>query len=122
MPLTVRYVEPRSVHSMPLLEAVGGRAPLQALGVQNLSSAIRQLSSVARHAEGIMGDIADTLASFHHRTVTLEARMEALRLHISSLDPERAGEKFPRDNITVVDTVHECIKGVQGPPRAKSRV
>lgn len=92
MPLTVRYVEPRSVQSMPLLEAVGGRTPLQALGVQNLSGAIRQLSSVARHAESIMGDIADTLVSFHRRSVALEARMEALRRHVSGLDPERAGE------------------------------
>ena len=93
MPLAVRYVEPLKPSSMPLLDAVQSNH-LQALIVQNLTGVIRQLASLAKHAEDIMGNIADVLGSFHGRTVVLEERTKRLREEIlPRLDADREGEK-----------------------------
>ena len=111
MPLTVRYIEPRGVRSMPLLEEAGNLAPLQALGVQNLVSAIQQLSSLASHAEGIMGDIVDTLASYHRRGVALEARITILREEvIPKLDPEKEGETESAPACLAAYRARTCVR------------
>ena len=94
MPLAVRYVEPRTATKMPLLEA-SRTNHLQAVNVQSLTRVMRQLSSLAKHAESIMGDIADQLAGYHQRTTVLEARTRKLRDEVlPALDPEQEGEKL----------------------------
>ncbi len=76
----------------PILESVSTN-PLQALMVHRLASTIRQLSSLSQHAEGVMGAIADGLASCHSRSTQLEARMRRLKEEVlPSLDPELEGE------------------------------
>ncbi len=77
---------------MPILESVSTN-PLQALMVHRLASTIRQLSSLSQHAEGVMGAIADGLASCHSRSTQLEARMRRLKEEVlPSLDPDLEGE------------------------------
>lgn len=94
MPLVVRYVESLQADQLPLIEAVSENR-LQALGVQKLAEAIRQLGSLAKHAESIMGGIADLLVSYHERATVLEERTRRLREEVlPSLDPDREGEKI----------------------------
>ena len=93
MPLAVRYVEPQDMCQMPLLEAVSADH-LRALGVQSLTSVIRQLGSLAKHAESIMGDIVEVVCSYQARTMALEERTRKLKHEIlPTLDPDREGEK-----------------------------
>jgi len=93
MPLAVRYVEPLIPSGMPLLDAVQSNH-LQALSVQSLTGVIKQLASLAKHAEDIMGNIADMLGSFHGRTVVLEERTRRLREEVlPRLDVDQEGEK-----------------------------
>ena len=96
MPLATRYVEPRSVCADPLLTEEAARAgdALQAVAVRSMAGLIRQLGSLARHAEGVMGELADSLANCHARTLHLERRTRALAVQVlPSLDPDREGEK-----------------------------
>jgi hypothetical protein len=92
MPLAIRCVEPRSVCDDPLLTEEATRAgdALQAVAVRSMAGLIRQLSSLARHAEGVMGELADSLASCHARTLALEKRTRVLAIEVlPNLDPDR---------------------------------
>lgn len=92
MPLATRYVEPRSVCSNPLLPEEETRAgdALQAVAVRSLAGVIRQLGSLARHAESVMGELAESLAIYHARTQDLERRTRVLAKDIlPQLDPDR---------------------------------
>ena len=94
MPIATRYVEPRSVCSDPLLTEEGTRAgdALQAVAVRSMAGLIRQLGSLARHAESVMGELAESLASCHARTLDLEKRTRALTVQVlPGLDPDREG-------------------------------
>ena len=122
MPLPVRYIDsreysrdgtvlqsanncdgqnylPRSPISFPILEvAAGPSQKLQALGLHNLTNVIRQLGSLAKHAESVMGDIADILLSYQRRAANLEERTKRLSEDVLlSLDADREGEQ-PCDN------------------------
>lgn len=78
--------------SLPILEIAVSSGKLQALSVHNLANVIRQLGSLAKHAESVMGDIADTLASYQLRTVHLEERTKRLRDVLPTLDADREGD------------------------------
>lgn len=117
MPLPVRYIDsreysqdgtvlqstdnsdgenylPRPSISFPILEVATSSQKLQALGLHNLTNVIRQLGSLAKHAESVMGDIADILVSYQRRTVDLEERTKRLSEDVlSSLDVDREGEQ-----------------------------
>ncbi len=94
MPLAVRCVEPQRTTSMPLLEVVKENR-LHAVNVHNLTNVIRQLSSLATHAESVMGDIVDELAVCHQRATVLEERTRRLKDEVLPyLDPEQEGEKM----------------------------
>lgn len=96
MPLAVRYVEPQKTTSMPLLEVVNSNH-LHAVNVHAMTTVIRQLGSLAKHAESIMGDIADELSGCHQRATALEERTRRLREEVlPSLDPEQEGAKSYR--------------------------
>ena len=95
MPLPVRYVEPKNVCSSPLLTEEATRAgdALAAVTVRSLAGLIRQLSSLARHAEGVMGELVDSLAGCHARASSLEKRVSVLKTDVlPNLDPDREGE------------------------------
>lgn len=93
MPIATRYVEPRSVCADPLLTEEATRAgdALQAVAVRSTAGLIRQLGSLARHAESVMGELAESLASCHARTLDLERRTRALTEVLPGLDPDREG-------------------------------
>ena len=94
MPLAIRYVEPKNVCSSPLLSEEETRAgdALAAVTIRSLSGLIRQLSSLARHAEGVMGELVDSLTACHERTASLERRTTALKAEVlPKLDPDREG-------------------------------
>ena len=78
----------------PLLTEEAARAgdALQAVSVQSMAGLIRQLGSLARHAESVMGELADSLANCHARTVNLERRTRVLAAEVlPNLDPDREG-------------------------------
>ena len=94
MPLATRYVEPRSVCDSPLLTEKEARAgdALQAVSVRSMAGLIRQLGSLARHAESVMGELADSLVECHERTVELEKRTRSLVVNVvPTLDADREG-------------------------------
>ena len=117
MPLPVRYIDSREYSqdetvlqsgdnsdrenylrqppiSFPILEVATPSQKLQAVGLHNLTNVIRQLGSLAKHAESVMGDIADILVSYQRRTVDLEERTKRLSEDVlSSLDANREGEQ-----------------------------
>ena len=113
MPLVVRYVEPRSVCASPLLneEATRSGDALQAVAVRAMAGVIRQLSSLARHAEGVMGELADSLANCHSRTLELERRTRILRADVlPNLDPDREGASSSYPGASQASQVpHMCI-------------
>lgn len=83
MPLIVRYVEPEELHKTPLLQGVLPREnEFERMAVASLTTVIRQLSSLAKHAESIMGDIADVLLVYHDRSRALEERVRRLKVDI----------------------------------------
>lgn len=80
--------------SLQILESVSSNK-MRALTVHNLACLIRQLGSIAEHAENIMGTIAEGLATCYVRTTQLEARTKRLSEEIlPSLDPELEGENL----------------------------
>ena len=96
MPLIVRYVEPEELHRTPLLQGVQPREnELERMCVASLTTLIRQLSSLAKHAESIMGDVADALAVYHARSRALEERVRRLKVDvIPSLSDEGIQEPW----------------------------
>ena len=89
MPLGVRYVQPKQLCKTPL--PGGAKNELHAVAVFSLAGTIRQISSLAQHAESIIGDLADTLAGYQKRTEALGERVRKLRdevLPSLSLDEE----------------------------------
>lgn len=111
MPLPVRYIDsneylkdgtleshldaasPQIVVTIPILEKASSSLKLQALSVHNLTDVIRQLGSLAKHAESVLGDVVDVLASYQYRTGHLEERCKRLSAHVlTSLDADREGE------------------------------
>lgn len=94
MPFVVRLVEPKSVCAKPLLseDATWRGDALGAVTVRSLAGIIRQLGSLARHAESLMGEIAESLALVHARTIALEERARVLMSSsLPALDPDREG-------------------------------
>lgn len=66
----------------------------RALSVHNIATLIRQLGSVAEHAESVMGTLAEGLATCHSRTVLLGSRLTRLAKEVLPyLDPDMEGEK-----------------------------
>ena len=118
MPLPVRYIDsreypqdgtvlqstnnsdgqndlPRPAINFPILEvAATPSQKLQALGLHNVTNVIRLLGSLAKHAESVMGDIADILLSYQRRAADLEERTKRLSEDVlSSLDADREGKQ-----------------------------
>lgn len=92
MPLAVRYVEPKHLYRQPLPRGV--KNELQAVAALSLCGAIRQLGSLAKHAESLIGDLCEIMKDCTERGKLLEERVENLkRKVIPELDLESEGEK-----------------------------
>lgn len=92
MPLAVRYVEPKHLYRQPLPRGI--RNELQAVAAFSLCGVIRQLGSLAKHAESLMGELCEAMKDCAERGKTLEERVEHLkRKVIPRLDLDSEGEK-----------------------------
>lgn len=90
MPLAVRYVQPKRLCRGPLPRGV--KNELHAVAVLSLAGTIRQISSLAKHAESLLGELCDTLGKYNERTLSLQNRVTHLRKKvIPSLDIQAEG-------------------------------
>ena len=87
-----RDIDSRKETEFSILKQASSSLKLQALSVHNIVEVIRLLGSLAKHAESIMGDIADALVSCQHRTEHLHERTQRLsEAVLTSLDADREG-------------------------------
>ena len=92
MPLAVRYVEPKHLYRQPLPRGI--KNELQAVAAYSLCGVIRQLGSLAKHAESLIGELCEIMKDTTEREKLLEERLENLkRKVIPQLDMESEGEK-----------------------------
>lgn len=97
--------------SLQILESVSTNK-MQALTVHNLATLIRQLGSIAQHAENLMGTIAEGLVTCYARTAQLESRTRQLAEDVlPSLDPELEGEKIGYGNPVFNTILYHIAKG-----------
>ena len=90
----------------PLLTVEAARAgdALQAVAVRALAGVIRQLGSLAKHAEGLMGELAENIATCHARTLELEKRTRTLMVDVvPNLDADREGMNYSK-----LFTIYHC--------------
>lgn len=92
MPLTVRNVQPKHLYRQTLPKGV--KNELQAVAVYSLAGAIRQISSLAKHAESMLGELCDTMTDINTRTILLDSRVSRLQDDIiPNLDVDEEGMK-----------------------------
>ncbi|XP_003384080.1 PREDICTED: wiskott-Aldrich syndrome protein family member 1-like [Amphimedon queenslandica] len=102
MPLAVRYIEPKHLYRQPLPRGV--KNELQAVATLSLCGVIRQLGSLAKHAESLIGDLCEIMKDCTEREKHLEERVENLkRKVIPELDLESEVE---RNTEMVLDVEH----------------
>lgn len=91
MPLAVRYVEPKHLWRKALPDGV--RNELHAVSVLSIAGLIRQIGSLAKHAESVLGDVCELLGQYNQRTVELEQRYSRLkRSTLAAMDVENDSE------------------------------
>lgn len=85
MPLPKRVVEPWHVARGTL---IGGDPPSELEAVTNgtLANAIRQLSSLSRHAEDMFGELARDSRGIAARASSLQARINRIEAKLNQLD------------------------------------
>ena len=89
MPVIKRLIEPIHCSRAPIPKGV--KNDLEAVCVNTLSSVILQLSSVAKHAEGIFAEIFNEANNLHLRTCNVQQRLDLLAIQVTKLDS--AGEE-----------------------------
>ena len=89
MPVVKRLVEPIHCSRAPIPKNV--KNDLEAVCVNTLSGVILQLSSVAKHAEGIFAEIFNEAHNIHLRTAAVQQRLDDLAVKVTKLDS--AGEE-----------------------------
>jgi WAS family protein 3 len=65
---------------------------LQAVAVLSLAGAMRQISSLAKQAESLMGDLCDTLADYNRRALYLDDRIKQLKRKVKKINPIEEAE------------------------------
>lgn len=90
-----RLVEPIHCSRAPIPKGV--KNDLEAVCVNTLGGVISQLSSVAKHAEGIFAEIFNEAHSIHMRTANVQQRLDELAVKVTKLDS--AGEEISLQEI-----------------------
>ncbi|EGT38459.1 CBN-WVE-1 protein [Caenorhabditis brenneri] len=85
MPLTKRAVSPVNV-SRGTIPPTITRDELQCNANGTIANLIRQLSSISKHAENIFGEIYHDAMVIHHKTNTLQQRIDRLHSKVEKLD------------------------------------
>ncbi len=80
MPLTVRQIQPKHLYRQPLPDGI--KNELHAVATYSLAGAIRQISSLAKHAESMLGELCDNVTQIYTRSVLLDSRIVRLREEI----------------------------------------
>ncbi|XP_062235957.1 wiskott-Aldrich syndrome protein family member 3b [Platichthys flesus] len=84
MPLVKRNIEPRHLCRGELPVGIGSE--LECVMNNTLSSIIRQLSSLSRHAEDIFGELFNEANTFYLRANSLQDRIDRLAVKVTQLD------------------------------------
>ncbi|TRY65326.1 hypothetical protein DNTS_002213 [Danionella cerebrum] len=84
MPLVKRNIEPRHMCRGVLPEGIGSE--LECVMNNTLSSIIRQLSSLSKHAEDIFGELFNEANMFYSRANSLQDRIDRLAVKVTQLD------------------------------------
>lgn len=84
MPLVKREIEPVHVSRVPVAQGIQNE--LEYVTNASLANIIRQLSSLAHHAEDIFSELSGEAVKFFDRTNTLHRRIETLRIKVTQLD------------------------------------
>ncbi|XP_057677794.1 actin-binding protein WASF3 [Corythoichthys intestinalis] len=84
MPLIRRAIEPR--HLCQTAVPTGIDSELECVNNNTLSSVIRQLSSLSKHAENVFGDLFDEANTFYTRANSLQDRIDRLAIKVTQLD------------------------------------
>ncbi|XP_014207045.1 wiskott-Aldrich syndrome protein family member 3 isoform X2 [Copidosoma floridanum] len=86
MPLPKRVVEPVHVARGTIPEDFPLPSELEAVTNGTLANAIRQLSSLSRHAEDLFGELAKEANGLSERANSLQARIDRLAVKVTQLD------------------------------------
>lgn len=86
MPLPKRVVEPVHVSRGTIPEDFPLPSELEAATNGTLANAIRQLSSLSRHAEDLFGELAKEAHNLSDRANSLQARIDRLAVKVTQLD------------------------------------
>ena len=87
MPLIKREIEPVYISRSVNLEVIPKGVPeLECLTNVTLSSLIRQLSNLARHAEDLFGELYNEANSMHQKSCMLQERIDVLSVKVTQLD------------------------------------
>lgn len=86
MPLPKRVVEPVHVARGTIPEDFPLPSELEAVTNGTLANAIRQLSSLSRHAEDLFGELAKEAHNLSDRANSLQARIDRLAVKVTQLD------------------------------------
>ncbi|CAB1340995.1 unnamed protein product [Coregonus sp. 'balchen'] len=84
MPLVKRNIDPRHLCRGELPEGIGSE--LECVMNNTLSSIIRQLSSLSKHAEDIFGELFNEANTFYLRANSLQDRIDRLAVKVTQLD------------------------------------
>ncbi|CAI5438139.1 unnamed protein product [Caenorhabditis angaria] len=86
MPLTKRAVSPVNISRNVIPPSIQ-RDELQCTANGSIANLIRQLSSLSKHAENIFGEIYHDAMIIHHKTNSLQQRIDRLHSKVTQLDP-----------------------------------
>ncbi|XP_066279381.1 actin-binding protein WASF3-like [Branchiostoma lanceolatum] len=84
MPLIKRNVDPVHLCRGSLPQGISNE--LECVTNNALSGIIRQLSNLSKHAEDMFGELFKEASAFQHRCVTLQQRIDKLRVKVTQLD------------------------------------
>ncbi|KAM6907695.1 actin-binding protein WASF3-like [Xenentodon cancila] len=84
MPLVKRNIEPRHLCHSTVPDGIGSE--LECVTNNTLSSIIRQLSSLSKHAENVFGELFNEANTFYVRANSLQDRIDRLAVKVTQLD------------------------------------
>lgn len=86
MPLPKRTVEPVHISRGTLPEEMNFPSELEAVTNGCLANAVRQLSSLSKHAEDLFAELTRDSKGIAARANSLQARLDRLALKVTQLD------------------------------------
>lgn len=109
MPLVKRAVEPYHVSRVAVPAKVDD--PLECIVVFTLSNVLRQLASLSKHAEDLLGEVFSEARSYVERTSRLKERVNRLAVQVKELDAETEGGEATPSKMMILNsqTLHQLL-------------